>query len=140
MAQIEHAHFAAIRRRHGDVAKFQMAVASAGGIDETFQRRRGAGQDHRAILDARPHHRHVAGVIDGAVLLLEGLFMFLVHDHQAQDREGQEQGRTRAHHHLRFAVHHRAIDPAPFLLGQVAMPFRRADAETLPRSVPGIAP
>ena len=103
-----------------------MRVAPACGIDEAFQRRRGAGQHHRAILDPRPHHRHVAGVIDGAVLLLEGLLMFLIDDDQAQFRERQEQRRARAHHHPRLAVHHRAIGAAAFLLRQIGVPFGRA--------------
>ena len=71
--------------------ELQMGVASALGIDEAFQRRRGAGQHHGAILDARAHHRHVARVIDGAVLLLESLLVFLIDDDKAQLRKGQEQ-------------------------------------------------
>ena len=69
--------------------QLQMGVAPACGIDEAFQRRRGAGQHHRAVLDPRPHHRHVAGVIDGAVLLLEGLFVFFIDDDQAQFGKGR---------------------------------------------------
>ena len=129
MAQIHDAH---VRHRGDAMAalEFEMAVAPAGGVDETFQGRRGAGQYHGAIFRPRPHHRHVAGVIDGAILLLEGLFVFLVDNHQPQRRKGQEQGRTRAHHHLRFAPHHRAIGPAAFLLRQVAVPFRGPHAKT----------
>jgi hypothetical protein len=89
LPQIDQPHFGhlghAMPRR-----QLQMRVAPALGIDEAFQRRRRAGQNHRTILDSRPHHRHVAGVIDGALLLLEGLLMFFVDDDQAQFGERQE--------------------------------------------------
>ena len=55
--------------------------------------------------------------------------MLFIDDDQAQIREGQEQGRARAHHHPRLAPHHRAIDAAAFLLRKIAVPFRRPHAE-----------
>ena len=103
--------------------QLQVAVTALAGIDETFQRWRGAGQYHWEILDPRPHHRHVAGVIDGAVLLLESLLMLFIRDDQAKLAERQEQRRPRPDNHPRFAVHHGAIGPPAFLLRQVTVPF-----------------
>ncbi len=68
-------------------------------------------------------------MIDGPVLLFERLFVLLIHDHQAQRREGQKQRRARAHHHLRFTAHHRAIDPPPLFLRQIAVPLGGTNAE-----------
>ncbi len=52
-----------------------------------------------AILQARTHHRHVAGVINHALLLLEGALVLLVHHQQPEIGEGQKQRRTGADHH-----------------------------------------
>ena len=51
----------------------------------------------------RAHHRHVAGVIMRAVLLLVGLVVLLIDDDQAEFGVGQEQRRARADHHRRLA-------------------------------------
>ena len=66
-----------------------MRVTPARRIDIGFQRRRGAGQHDRAILDACAHHRHVAGVIDGAVFLLVGLLMLFIDDDEAELAKGR---------------------------------------------------
>ena len=115
IAHVDQAHL----RQFGDPvapAQDEMAIASARGIDEAFQRRRSRCQHHRTALDAGAYHRHVAGVIDGAVLLLEGLFVLFVHHDKSQFGKGQEQGRARAHHHPRLAPHHRAVCAPPLLL------------------------
>ncbi len=69
-----------------------MLIAPGGGVDEAFQRWRGRCQHDGRAFDPCPHHRHVAGMIKRAFLLLEGLFVFLVHHEQAQLAERQEQG------------------------------------------------
>ena len=50
------------------------------------------------------HHRHVARLIDDAILLLERLLMLLIDDDQAEIAERQEQGRARADHDLGIAA------------------------------------
>ena len=37
----------------------------------------------------RPHHRHVARVIDGAIFLLEGLLMLFIDDDEAEFANGR---------------------------------------------------
>ena len=120
--------------------QLQMVIAAACGIDEAFQRRRGAGQHHRAILDPRPHHRHVAGVIDGAVLLLEGLFVFFVHDHQAQfaERAGTATSARPPPPALRRSSPRDRRGGVPSATGRSAIP--PAACRSARRSVPGTAP
>ena len=48
------------------------------------------------MLQSRAHHRHVARVINDAVLLLVGAFVLLVDDDEPKVGEGQKQRRARA--------------------------------------------
>ena len=88
-----------------------MGVAAALGIDAGLQRGRRRGQDDRRVLDAPAHHRHVAGVIGDAVLLLVGGLVLLIDDDQAEIAIGQEQRRARAGHHRRLACGDRRLQP-----------------------------
>ena len=53
-------------------------------------------EDHRDVLELAAHHRHVAGVILDAFLLLEARLVRLVDDDQAEVGIGQEQRRAGA--------------------------------------------
>ena len=77
------------------------------------------------------HYRHVAGVIDHPLLLLERGLVLLVDDHQAEIGEGQEQGGPRADHHRGRALGRRPPGDPARARRQVGMPDRRGDAEAL---------
>ena len=72
----------------------QPVVTPGLGIDHGLQRRRRGGQHDREFAHARPHHRHVARVVDDAIFLFEGTVMFLVHNDQAERGERQKKRRA----------------------------------------------
>ena len=83
-----------------------------------------------AAFSIRPaHHRHVAGVVMDAVLLLVGGLVLLIDDDQAEIAVGQEQGRAGARHHLDVAGCDARIDPLALAAGDAGMPGRRLGAE-----------
>ena len=106
------------------------AVAAAFGIEDALQAGRGADQHTGGLGEAGAHHRHVAGVIDHALLLLEGGFMLLIDDDQPQIGKGQEQRAAGADQHWRSTLGHSAPGVAPGGWGQFTVPQRRRRAET----------
>ena len=122
--QIDQPH---LRQLRDAVAVRQMQEAVAPGLHVVhgLQRRRRGGEDHRDLRQMPAHHRHVARLIDDAILLLEGLLMLLIDDDEAEIAERQEQGRARADHHLGIAAQHRAPGEAPLQPGQFRMPLPR---------------
>ena len=58
----------------------EQGVLAALGVVEALQRGRRGTQDDRDVLQASPHHGHVAGMVARRRFLLEGAFVFLV-DH-----------------------------------------------------------
>ena len=80
------------------------AIASGLGVEPRLERRRGGGEHDRRLLEPRAHDRHVARVVDDAVLLLVGAVVLLVDDDEAEVGERQEQSRTRADDDPRFAA------------------------------------
>ena len=70
--------------------QMQVRVAAALGIHHGLDRRRRRGEHDRDFRLARAHHRHVAGVIAHAVLLLVGGVVLLIDDDQARDRRTAE--------------------------------------------------
>ena len=104
-------------------------VAAALDIDGGLQRGGGGNQDAGAALEARAYHGHVAGVIDHAVLLLEGGVVLLIDDDQAEAAEGEPQRGACADHHLRPALGHRPPGLAPPPRADLGMPDRRVRAE-----------
>ena len=107
----------------------QPGVAPGLGIGQALQAGRGADQHAGGLGKPRPHHGHVAGVVDHALLLLEGGLVFLVHHHQAKVGVGQEQRRARPDQHLHLTLRHGAPGVPPGLAGQLAVPQRRRHAE-----------
>ena len=92
-----------------------------------------------AAFEPAAHHRHVAGVIGDAVLLLVGGLVFLVDDDEAEPRERQEQRGAGAGDDLHLALGDAAPEAGALAGGDAGMPFRRAGAETRRRSGRGIA-
>ena len=109
--------------------QFQMHVAAAARVHHRLDRRRRRGEHDRNLDLARPHHRHVAGVVADAVLLLVGGVVLLIDDDQAKIGIGQEQRRARADHHLRLAGRDRRPGARALSWRQLGMPFGGADAE-----------
>ena len=73
-------------------------IAAAPGIDFGLQRGRRRDQQHRNARDVAAHHRHVAGVVAHAVLLLVGRIVLLIDHDEAEIGVGQKQRRARADH------------------------------------------
>ena len=109
----------------------QTGVAAAFDIGDGFQRRRRRGENHRRLFELRADHRHIPGVIDDAVFLLEALVVLFVDDDQAERRHRQHEGGARADRDLRRSGRRCAPDLTPLGPCQVRMPGRRADAEAL---------
>ena len=68
-------------------------------IGQRLEARRGGDQHRGGLGEACAHHRHVARVIDDAVLLLERGLVLLIDHHEAEIGERQEQRRAGADHH-----------------------------------------
>ncbi len=107
----------------------QVAVAAPFHVGEAFQAGRGADQHGGCVGEAGADHGHVARVVDHAVFLLEGGFVFLVDHHQAEFAEGQEQGGAGADDDARLAIGHGAPGGAAHAGGQIGMPERGRGAE-----------
>ena len=120
------------RRQPGPAVALRQAqrgVAPALHVVERLQARRRGNQHAGGAGQPRPHHRHVAGVVDHAVLLLEGGLVLLVHHHEAEVGEGQEQRGAGADHDRRLAFRHRAPGVAPRARADLGMPQRRFHPE-----------
>ena len=107
----------------------QMAIGAAAGQHLRFNGRGGGGEDDRQVFHAPAHHRHVAGVIMHALFLLEAGFVCFIDDDGFQVRIGQEQRRSRAHHHLGAAIGNRGPGGAALAGFQIRMPRERLAAE-----------
>ena len=115
--------------------KLEPAVAPAFGVEPGLDRRRRRGQHDRRLLETRAHDRHVARVVDDALLLLVGALVLLVDDDEAEVGERQKQGRARADNHLRLPACRRRPDALALALGQTGMPFGGPRAETRSEAV-----
>ncbi len=113
----------------------QMPVAAAPRIDFRFDRGRGRSEQHRNFRDRAAHHRHVAGVIMRAVLLLVGGVVLFIDDDEPEIGVRQEQRRARADHHRHFVLRHRAPGALTRARRQLRMPFRRPHAEARRKAV-----
>ncbi len=82
-------------------------IAPLARIDLAFDRRRRRRQHDRDFCDMRAHHRHVAGVVMRAFVLLVGLVVLLIDDDEAEIGIGQEQRRAGADHDRRLALRYR---------------------------------
>ena len=83
----------------------------------------------------RAHHRHVAGVIMRAVILLVGLVVLFIDDDQAQIGIRQKQRRARADHDRRFARRDRRPVARARARRQFGMPFQRTHAKALREAI-----
>ena len=115
--------------------QMQAPVASAPGIDLGLDRGRRRNQHDRDVGAARPHHRHVAGVVAHAVLLLVGGVVLLVDHDQPEIGIGQEQRRARADDDLDVTGRDRAPGARAQALRKLRVPLRRPHPEALGEAV-----
>ena len=114
-------------------------VAAPARIDLGLDRGRCGGQHDRNFGDVSAHHRHVAGMIMRALFLLVGLVVLLVDDDQTEIGVGQKQRRARPDDDRRFARRNRRPIAGAGPRGQFGMPFQRAHAKTLRKTVEELA-
>ena len=98
-------------------------VAAGIGVDPRLDRRRRRGEDDGEAGEMAAHHRHVAGIVEDAVLLLVGEVVLLIDDDEAEIGEGQEQRRARADHDPDRAVGDAAPDPLAHPRRHLGMPL-----------------
>ena len=87
----------------------------------------------------RTHHRHVAGVIVRAVVLLVSLVVLFIDDDEAEIGIGQEQRRARADHDRRLAGRDRRPIARAGARRQFGVPFQRTHAKTLREAIEKLA-
>ena len=126
---MRHVLAAEARRQHDAL------IAALARIDLGLDRRRRGRQHDRDFGDMRAHHRHVAGVIMRAVVLLVGLVVLFIDHDQPEIGVGQKQRRARADHDLRFAGRDRRPVARAGARRQFGMPFQRPHAETLRKAI-----
>ena len=114
-------------------------VAALARIDLGLDRRRRRRQHDRDLGDMRAHHRHVAGVIMRAVILLVGLVVLFIDDDETEIGIGQEQRRARADHDRRLACRDRRPIARAGARRQFGMPFQRPHAKALREAIEELA-
>ena len=97
----------------------QQRVLAALGVVPAFQRRRGRAEDDRHAFHAGPHDGHVAGMVARRQFLLEGGFMFLIDDDQAQLARRREHGTAGPDDDLNLP--RRDLPPVAAALGRLQM-------------------
>ena len=83
----------------------------------------------------RPHHRHVAGMVMRALVLLVGLVVLFIDHDQSEIGIGQKQRRARAHHDRRLARRDRGPVAGAGARRQFGMPFHRPHPEALREAI-----
>src|SRR5262249_58323361 len=86
------------------VRKLQEGVQSALRIRPTLEGGRGRTHQDRDVLQLGAHDRDVAGVVPRSRFLLEGPFMFLVDDDEAEVSAWREDGAASADHSLHLTA------------------------------------
>ena len=75
--------------------QFHQAILAIGGIEIGFHAGGSRAQEHLGPIHGSQHDGRTPGMIARSrVLLLVSIFVFLVHNHELQVLEGQEDGRT----------------------------------------------
>ncbi len=116
------AHVEALEARRlgaaGAAGQAQQGVAALVGVVQAFQRGGGRAEQQRHALQARAHHRQVAGVVAQAFLLLVGRVVLLVDDDQPRILQRGEQRRAGADDDLRAALAGRLPGVQALAVGQ----------------------
>ena len=117
------------------LGQMQSCVPAAPRVDLAFDRGCRGREHDRNFRLAATYHRHVAGVVANAVLLLVGGIVLLIDHDQPEIGVGQEQRRARPDHHRNFAFRHRAPGAGAQTRRKLGMPFRRPHAEALGKAI-----
>ena len=120
---LRHVLAAEPRRQH------HALVAAFAGVHLRLDGWRGGSEHDRNLGDMRAHHRHVAGVIVRAFVLLVGLVVFLIDHDQPEIGVRQKQRRARADHDRGFAGRNRGPVALPGAWRQFGMPLQRPHPE-----------
>ncbi len=128
LAEIDRAHLGELGDAEA-LGEIEAGVFAGGGVGPGFQRRGGGGEDDGGALDRGAQHRHVAGVVERAVLLLVGAVVLLVDDDQAEVGEGQEERGAGADDEAGVAGGDRGPGPAAGGLRHAGVPLGGAGAE-----------
>ena len=114
------------------LGQFQAPVLTGEHVVQALQgRSRGTQNRHRPRF-ARPHQSHVPPVIARSLFLFVGRLVFLVHDDQAKVGHGNENRRTRPHHHRHGALASPPPDVTPLGLSRLRMKEPRSIPEPSP--------
>jgi hypothetical protein len=130
---LRHVLAAEPRRQH------HALVAALACIDLGFHRGRRRRQHDRNFGDMGAHHRHVAGVVMRAFVLLVGLVVLFVDDDQPEMGIGKKQRGACADHDRSFAGGNRGPVALPCARSQFGMPLQRTHAETLREAIEELA-
>ena len=106
-------------RQHATVvamAQFEQIVFPLPAVLESFQRRRGRPEQHRARFHLPAHHGQIARMVTRPLVLLVRIVMLLVDDDEPWIFQGRENRPTRSDHNARLPAPH----PVPFV---VALPL-----------------
>ena len=109
--------------------QMQPGVAPAPRIDLGLDRGRGGSKHDRNSGNVAAHHRHVAGMVVHAVLLLVGRIVLLIDHDQAEIRVGQEQRRARADDHAHLPGRDRLPGAGAPARRKLRMPLGRPHAK-----------
>ncbi len=115
--------------------QMQPDVAAAPGVDLGLDRGRRRNEHDRNVGAPRAHHRHIAGVIARAVLLLVGRIVLLVDDDEAEIGVRQEQRGARADDDTHLAGRDRAPGACAQPRRKLRVPFRRPHPEPLGEAI-----
>ena len=129
LAQIHDAHFRKRPIFHARRQREQAIFSGARVVIGFKRRRRRAEQRHRAF-QARAIDRRVAPVVARHFFLLVAGLLLFIDDDQAEIFERRENGRARAHHDAHLAVAHAPPFAGALDIGQAAVQYRDAFAET----------
>ena len=129
--RLDHRHVLAAEA----LRQMQAPVARAPGVDLGLDRGGRGGEQHGNLGDVAAHHRHVAGMVMDAVLLLVGGIVLLIHDDEAEIRIGQEQRRAGAHDHAHLVRRRRLPGAGALARRKLRVPLGRPHPEALGEAV-----
>jgi hypothetical protein len=95
-----------------------------------FQRRGGAAKYCHGFKGFRPHERDIPGMVPGRLVLFVSVFVFLIHDNQAQVWKGRENSGTGAHKALYFTL----FDGAPHIVFLSERQLAVIDSDPIPEA------
>ena len=111
--------------------QLHQAILAVRGIEVGFHTRCSGTQEHFCPVHRGEHNGRATGMVSGSrVLLLVRVFVLLIHNHQAQSLEGQEDGRTDTQDDIVFLLAQLLLpDFHPLGIGKLGMIDTKATSE-----------